>query len=165
MLVFSMFYQILTCVFSCNHLRTPINEGKCFCPDCGRGVIFQWVVLRCQTCRVRVDSKFRFRQVIPAQPCCPQCGESAFDKNFLESPAYFQLHKAQLLAREEEDYIDSRFGWSLRSMGEIVTQAVWHAIKQLEVAPDPVPVLAFLPKGRQEQFKPCPTTISTAARL
>jgi hypothetical protein len=122
---------ILTCLFSCGHWRTPVNEGKCYCPDCGHGVIFQWVVVRCGTCRVRVDSRMWLRQVLPMQRCCPACGERAFQFDYLESPSYFQLHKAQLIVRDEQDYLQGRsFHWSLYSVGQSITRSVEHSLYQ-----------------------------------
>jgi hypothetical protein len=119
---------MLKCIFSCNHWRTPVNEGKCYCPDCGRGVIYQWVIIRCQTCRVRVDSHTVLRQVMPRHKCCPYCGENAFQLEYLESPSYFQLHKAQLSVREEQDYLQTRSRWSVYSFGESVGRTMEHTI-------------------------------------
>jgi hypothetical protein len=120
---------ILKWLFSCRHWRTPVNEGKCYCPDCGQGVIFQWVVVRCTTCRVRVDSRMLLRQVLPVRRCCPACGERAFRFEYLESPSYFQLHKAQLVVREEQDYLQGRcFHWNLYSVGQTLSRSVEHSL-------------------------------------
>jgi len=92
-----LFRSLLTC----NHWRTPVHEGKCYCPDCGRGVIYRWVVLRCYECKSRRDSRYVLRQVIPTERCCANCGHQAVRVEPLESPDYFQLHKARLMAEEE----------------------------------------------------------------
>lgn len=144
MLVFSMFCWIVTRPFSCNHLRTTVNEGKCYCPDCGRGLIYNWVVLRCGGCQARLDSRTVLKQVLPLHRCCPQCGDSETQINRLESPSYFHLHKAQLMVHEEADYIQSRFGWSLRSAGEVVRQTVADTLALLESAQSPVKMLACM---------------------
>ncbi|WP_373531023.1 hypothetical protein [Vampirovibrio sp.] len=142
MLVFSVFFWIVQRAFSCNHLRTTVNEGKCYCPDCGRGLIYHWVVLRCGGCRARLDSRTILRQVMPLHRCCPQCGESATQMDRLESPAYFHLHKAQLMVQEEADYLQSRFGWGLRSVAEVVRQTVADTWVLLQPAHAPVKMLA-----------------------
>jgi len=103
---------ILKCVFTCNHGRTETAEGKCFCPDCGRGVIFQWVVIRCESCRHRTDSRIALRQLVPERRCCANCGEQSFVYDYLESPSYFQLHRARLIVREESEYLQGRCQWS-----------------------------------------------------
>lgn len=145
MLVFSMFCWILKCAFSCNHLRTPVNEGKCYCPDCGRGLVYQWVILRCGNCQSRLEGRTMLRQVLPRQRCCSGCGEQAFHLERLENPSYFQLHKAQLMVQEEQDYILSRFGWHLSSMGEVISKTVSSTLAQLEPVRPSSQALAYLP--------------------
>lgn len=95
---------------TCNHGRTPIHEGKCFCPDCGHGLIFQWVVLRCGQCNSRRNSRYFLRQIVPVEHSCPKCGEESVRWDYLDSPTYFQLHKACLVIQEEEEYL-TRFAW------------------------------------------------------
>lgn len=147
MLVFSMFCWALRCAFSCNHLRTPVSEGKCYCPDCGRGLVYHWVILRCATCHIRLDSRTLLRQVLPSRRCCPQCGERNSRLDRLDTPFYFQLHKAQLMVQEEEDYVLARFGWNLRSFGEVLSQKVARTLAGLEPTPTSDRVLAYLPAG------------------
>ncbi len=118
MRLFSTLRWILKCVFTCNHGQTSPKEGKCYCPDCGRGVIFQWVVLRCQDCKQRIESQTLLRQLIPAQRCCSQCGERSFYYQYLENPSYFQLQKARLMLREEADYLQGHYQWSIYAFGE-----------------------------------------------
>lgn len=104
--LFETFYWLCKCLFACNHGRTEVNEGKCYCPDCGCGLIYQWILLRCQSCHARRESRYQLRQVIPAQSCCIQCGETAWSSEILETPAYFQLHTARLRVVEEKDFDD-----------------------------------------------------------
>jgi hypothetical protein len=94
--------SLLRSLFSCNHARTEVHEGKCYCPDCGAGLIYRWVVLRCGECRTRRESRYRFRQVIPSQRCCTFCGSVTVLEEFLEDPAYFQLREARLMVFVEE---------------------------------------------------------------
>ncbi len=95
----------------CNHSRTPASEGKCHCPDCGRGVVMQWVVLRCVGCNVRRDSRYMLRRLVPADRCCTHCGESGYRLDYLDSPAFYQLQKASLLVQEESEFLRRRFDW------------------------------------------------------
>lgn len=104
---------VLKCVFTCNHGRTAPKEGKCYCPDCGRGVIFQWVVMRCEACNYRTDSKISLRQLVPSQRCCANCGEQSFYYSYLDDPSYFQLHRARLIIREEADYLQGKHQWGV----------------------------------------------------
>lgn len=98
-------FRCFTALLGCNHTRTPVHEGKCFCPDCGEGVIFQWVVLHCAGCGHKRDSRYWLRRVIPITPCCTGCGEAGFSPVYLESPQYYQLYKAKLVAREEREFL------------------------------------------------------------
>lgn len=122
---------VFKCIFTCNHGRTAPKEGKCYCPDCGRGVIFQWVVMRCEECNVRMDSHTALRQLVPDQRCCPNCGERAFCYHYLEAPSYFQLQKARLMIREEADYLQGRYHWSVYAFGETLGQSVGQKFEQV----------------------------------
>jgi hypothetical protein len=128
MMVLNTGAWLLKCVFSCNHARTTVNEGKCYCPDCGRGLIYQWVVLRCRDCRVRRDSHYRLRRVMPVQRCCPQCGDPAWWTDYLDSPSYFHLYKARLMVREEQDYLQTPAFWSLYTLSETVNRSVEQTV-------------------------------------
>lgn len=122
---------VFKCVFTCNHGRTAPKEGKCYCPDCGRGVIFQWVVMRCEECNIRTDSHTALRQLVPDQRCCSNCGERAFCYQYLEAPSYFQLHKARLMIREEADYLQNRYNWSVYAFGETLGKSVGQKFEQV----------------------------------
>lgn len=149
MKLLTTFLSRFICVFRCNHFRTPVNEGKCYCPDCGRGLIYQWVVVRCEVCHQRMESRSFFRQVVPLQRCCAYCGEQGFRFDYLESPDYFQLHKAQLIVREEEDYLQRPYAWSSYNLGETVNRTWEKAMAKtrrwLEPAYTSDTILALLP--------------------
>ena len=88
----------------CSHTRTAVAEGKCYCPDCGRGIVYQWVNLRCGGCRIRRESAYRLGRIIPADPFCRQCGESAVYAEYLENARPHQLHRAKLVMLVDSDY-------------------------------------------------------------
>jgi hypothetical protein len=46
----------------------------------------------------------------------------------LDSPAYFHLHKAQLMVREEADYIQFRFGGAWQTVEAIFCQTLHSTI-------------------------------------
>lgn len=102
MLVLKGFVRFLLTLGACRHWRTRVYEGKCYCPDCGRGLIYQWAVLRCQQCAFRLESRLWFGEISPVQRCCVHCGAEEVEIDWLSAPAYFQLHKAQLVLVEEE---------------------------------------------------------------
>lgn len=91
----------LNALLSCNHSRARVVEGKTYCPDCGHGVIFRWVILKCVECHQRRPSRYQARQVVPAHRCCTFCGERAFTRQILCDPEYYQLRHA-LLSFETE---------------------------------------------------------------
>ncbi len=99
---------LLDCVYwgiqlswKCRHPRMPIAEGQCYCPDCGEGVVFQWVSLRCAGCLHRRATQYSLRRVFPKEAQCPACGTREVVQEMLESPHYYQALKAQLVAKRE----------------------------------------------------------------
>jgi uncharacterized protein (DUF983 family) len=126
----SSLHWLFKCVFTCNHARTTAKEGKCFCPDCGRGVIFQWVVMRCESCRQRTESRLLLRQLVPQTRCCATCGQASFYYDYLEAPSYFQLHQARLIIREEADVLQGRYRWSVFSVAEHWSEQVEASLRQ-----------------------------------
>ena len=87
--------------FQCRHARAPVAEGKCYCPDCGRGLIFRWRVLHCTGCNHRRETRYLLRQIVPLQTCCPFCGEAEVQLKTLVSPFYYQLKHARLVPEED----------------------------------------------------------------
>lgn len=100
---------LLRSAFSCSHTATPVHEGKCYCPDCGKGVIFRWVMTRCGGCHTRRETRYVFRHVFPVASFCPQCGESDVYSEYLEAPKYYQVTQAKLVVMEAEDI--PGYGW------------------------------------------------------
>lgn len=94
-------FSILQSLFTCSHARALGVEGKTYCPDCGKGVIFRWVVHRCVGCHQRRPTRYLFRNVVPLHQCCTFCGEEASERVYLSEPEFFQLRHA-LLSYEVE---------------------------------------------------------------
>lgn len=77
---------------SCRHFRTPLFEGKCYCMDCGRGLLVSWQVSRCAHCR----------RLVPRDAShCGGCGGCSFKREPLENPHGYQLRHAWLVVRQE----------------------------------------------------------------
>lgn len=148
-----MLYPVLRSLFSCHHARTPVNEGKCFCPDCGSGLIYRWVVLRCQECHARRESRYRLRQVMPSQRCCAFCGAASVFPEYLENPSYFQLSQARLVVFFEEEQPFSMMKCLSYLLGETLSAYIVESIQnsyawvetQIVKPPARQPVLALLP--------------------
>lgn len=144
---------ILDSLFSCNHAGTPVHEGKCYCPDCGCGLIYRWVVLRCRECNTRRASRYRFRKIVPVQRCCALCGEREVFLETLENPAYFQLNHARLAIVYEERPPFHLGNWLRYLMGEPLADYAIAAYSwtlawvenQLNTPTARQPALAFLP--------------------
>ena len=95
-------------IFTCNHARVSLAEGKSICPDCGQGVIVRWAVLRCRECNVRRAGRYLFRSLMPVDNYCTHCGEHETNVEYLESPEYYVLmNKAILVVQSEADYLQS----------------------------------------------------------
>lgn len=92
----------------CQHVGIQAQEGKCFCPDCGQGVVFQWVVLRCQQCQAKRPSQYVYGHILPTEPCCVHCGHRDVVEESLENARYYQLTHAQLVRLDEQDYQTQR---------------------------------------------------------
>ncbi|MEB3286150.1 MAG: hypothetical protein VKJ04_01465 [Vampirovibrionales bacterium] len=97
-------FAVLRSAFCCSHRHTPVHEGKCYCPDCGEGIVYRWLTMRCSQCLLKRDIRYRFGHWLPAQPHCVACGETAILEQFLESPKYHQLHKASLIIIRAKDF-------------------------------------------------------------
>ncbi|MBX2860517.1 MAG: hypothetical protein KTR14_04740 [Vampirovibrio sp.] len=97
--------KVLKPLFGCGHFKTPLCEGKAFCPDCGRGVVLTWVRLRCSGCHQIRDGQYFLRRVVPASRCCTHCGDVAVTMERLESPEYVKVTRALLLIEEEEEFL------------------------------------------------------------
>lgn len=106
--VLSWAWRISQSIFTCNHARVTLTEGKSICPDCGQGVITRWAVLRCLECNIRREGRYLFRSLIPVDNYCSCCGESQTRAEYLENPQYFALmNKAIPVIQTEEDYLQS----------------------------------------------------------
>jgi hypothetical protein len=84
-------------ILSCTHPHLTLDEGMCYCPDCGKGLIFKWVFIRCNGCHQRRNSVSFWEQIIPCHPFCQFCGEQSWHLQYLEQPEFFQLHTASLM--------------------------------------------------------------------
>lgn len=137
---------LLKCCLTCNHLRTPVSEGKCYCPDCGQGLIYRWIILRCTECNLRRDSRYFLRQAVPAERCCLHCGSTAIRWDYLETPSYYQIHKARLIVQEAQEYERQQaFAWTVCELTRATEEALHKTRSWLagQVAPKPalLPVL------------------------
>jgi hypothetical protein len=150
-------HSLFRSLFSCLHARTSVNEGKCYCPDCGDGLIYRWVVLRCIECNTRRDSRYRLRDVIPSQRCCAFCGAQSVLREYLENPSYFQLHQARLVIFLEERQPFSLVNCLSYLLGETLGAYIMNSIhnttawieNQIIHPPSPRPALALLPLHTQ----------------
>lgn len=113
-----MIQALLHSLFACNHAGTRVSEGKCYCPQCGSGLIYRWVVLRCRECNTRRESRYRFRRIVPAQRCCSLCGDTSVCLEYLENPDYYQLCRARLMVIAEEKPPFSLTGYASYLFGE-----------------------------------------------
>jgi hypothetical protein len=114
----------------CTHPHLKLDEGKCYCPDCGDGLIFKWVFIRCNGCQHRRNSISFWEQIAPQHPFCPECGERGWHLQYLEQPEFFQLHSASLvLLKEDSNKIKIRLD-TVTAWVERVSPSVQEAIPQ-----------------------------------
>jgi len=81
--------------------------------------------MRCEACHYRAESQLTLRQLTPSQRCCSNCGQPSFYYDYLDSPSYFQLNKARLVIREEREYLQGRYHWSVYAFTE-----TWSALRE-----------------------------------
>lgn len=137
-----LFYSVVHALFEsflqCHHFQTPIREGKCYCPNCGEGLIYQWMVLRCNHCQARRPSRKILGQLVPQHRHCSQCGTQETTSITLSSPAYYQLDYAHLIRQNNVKPIVS-----LSSI--VVWVNSWVDFSLLEhTDPSPIQALALL---------------------
>ena len=101
------YIQTVLRAFRCRHVRAHWVQGKTFCPDCGNGLVFQWVLLRCVGCRQPRPSLLTHGEVVPKARCCIDCGEAKTTRELLAEPQYFQLPFVSLVLTEEKKSCDS----------------------------------------------------------
>jgi hypothetical protein len=115
----SVLNKCFTFVLACRHGSTRVVEGKTFCPDCGVGVVYEWVILKCKGCRQKRAARYWFNQVVPYQSCCSMCGEVACIEETHASLQFYQLSHALLIKTIEEeenyDYVSHLSEWFRRS--------------------------------------------------
>ncbi len=107
----SGFMDLLKALVTCSHARANAVEGKTFCPDCGQGVVFRWVVLKCVGCGQRRSACYRFRQVAPVDLCCRFCGDPSWEARVLVDPEYYQLRYALLQYEPDPEEAAGRPDW------------------------------------------------------
>jgi hypothetical protein len=90
---------------SCKHRRMPMHEGKCFCPDCGQGIIVRWATLCCVGCGTRRRNRYLFGRFVPAEAYCIRCGEREVSVRFIDNPLFYQLRHARLVCQDEEEFL------------------------------------------------------------
>ncbi|MDX2083893.1 MAG: zinc ribbon domain-containing protein [Candidatus Melainabacteria bacterium] len=125
---FQQLGQLLRAVFRCRHTHAPLQEGKCYCPDCGTALIHRWVQVRCAHCQAKRPALFLFAQLIPALKVCTQCGHTAIRVETLENPAHYQLQQAVLVWEEEAHYLKNQQGippWVQRCRVWLETEAAF----------------------------------------
>ena len=149
--VLKMLYPFIK-LFTCNHANTLVHEGKCYCPDCGNGLIYQWVILRCCECQTRRESRYQFRQVVPVQRCCLSCGAQNVRAEYLQNPSYFQLKQARLAIIVEESTDAAHWFWIRYLLGTTLSDyltEIWQLTRvwidaQLRPAPSK-PAFTLIP--------------------
>lgn len=102
--VHRLFLRLFNWLFACKHANTAVTEGKSFCPDCGCGVVFQWVNLRCSGCGVRRDTAYCWGRILPTQAVCVRCGEGDVWPEYLENARPYQIHRARLVMHVDTEY-------------------------------------------------------------
>lgn len=100
-LVSQYLHWVTAILVHCQHKNLRPSEGKCFCKDCGKGLVFSWVILRCDHCQSRLPLKLQFKQLCPKDNFCMHCGHQEASIIALESAKFYQLDQAILVCLEE----------------------------------------------------------------
>lgn len=103
MSAFIFLINLIRDILKCHHPAAHLAEGKTYCPDCGEGIVYRWVILRCAGCQHRRPGKYWFGEVIPAQSCCIFCGEKKISMEYLNEPEFFQLRYAMLSFKSDKE--------------------------------------------------------------
>ncbi len=78
----------------CPHPHAAWQEGKNYCPNCGRGFVLQWITRVCSHCGRRRPLQYARYGIALLQPYCQHCGTGESTLRVLEAPAYYQLQHA-----------------------------------------------------------------------
>jgi hypothetical protein len=115
---------------TCRHTRVAMAEGTSYCPDCGCGVVYEWVTLRCNDCGRKRQGQYCYNEVVPADRCCRHCGEHQVRKEVMDEPDYFQMQWA-LLELQADDY---------RQAAPTVVVQAWVEASTVQNSPTKQPV-------------------------
>lgn len=107
----------------CQHHHAPMVEGKTWCPDCGEGLLFEWVVFKCACCDQKRPGQYFFGQPKPQTRHCQGCGSTEYHTLVMDNPEYFQLRFA-LLRKTPENQITL----SLPKIHVVIPASVRHQL-------------------------------------
>jgi len=110
----------------CKHTNAPMVEGKTWCPDCGEGLLFEWVLFRCTCCDQKRPGRYQFGKPVPQTRHCQGCGSAEYQTLVLENPEYFQLRHA-LLRKTPENQVSL----SLPKIHVVIPQSVRHQLASI----------------------------------
>lgn len=79
----------------CLHTNVnPLSPYDNFCPDCGKRVVAEWHIIRCNDCHSKRSGYYLFDRFVPYEKFCKRCGESDFRVEVKENIEFFDYYFA-----------------------------------------------------------------------
>ena len=84
----------------CLHLRVSPNSGLRFCPECGKEIEINWLILRCKNCNCKKHSYLLADLLLPTENYCVNCGNVEYIVEKLSNLNFYDIDYA-VLKKEE----------------------------------------------------------------
>jgi len=84
----------------CTHDKIiPSNSGN-YCPDCGKQVVIQWHIVRCDGCCSKRKSYLVKNKLSPVENFCTKCGSPDYYVEEKEQIEFFDYDYATMIREE-----------------------------------------------------------------
>lgn len=96
----SMLFNLFSNNNKCKHTNiTPLSAGS-YCPDCGKEIQIDWMLLRCSCCNSKREARIIFNSIKPKSKYCIKCGSPECYVEKKETIEYFDVHYAVISKKE-----------------------------------------------------------------
>ena len=86
----------------CVHEKITPDMEQGYCPDCGKLIVNEWYITRCNCCGVKMKAMLKNGQIIPQNHYCTNCGAHDYSVEKLEQINFIDINFAALVKREVE---------------------------------------------------------------
>lgn len=79
----------------CLHVNfDPLSPFDHFCPDCGKRVVAEWHIIRCDVCDTKRNGFYLMDRFVPYMKYCKRCGSDEYKLEIKENINFFDYSYA-----------------------------------------------------------------------